>query len=41
LDLYRDKHGVIHLRGNKPGLRDDLRTYFKSRNEDSVDLDPL
>jgi hypothetical protein len=41
LDLRRDKSGLIHLRGNKPGLRDDLRTYFKSRNEDSVDLDPL
>jgi hypothetical protein len=39
-DLVRDSNGLIRLAGNKPNLRDDLRSYFSMRNEDSVDLDP-
>lgn len=34
-DLRRSWQGVIHLAGNKPKLRDDLRNYFRARNEDA------
>lgn len=33
-DLFYNKYGVIELRGNKPRLRDKMRDYFRSRNED-------
>jgi hypothetical protein len=36
-DIYRDAAGVLALTGNKPDLRDDLRRYFRSRDEDSRD----
>jgi hypothetical protein len=38
-DMRRDMRGVIRLSGNKPKLRDDIRAYFRSRNEDSVDTE--
>lgn len=38
-DLVKNFHGVWELAGNKPALRDDLRTYFRQRNEDSIDVD--
>lgn len=34
-DLMPDNHGVFEWVGSKPGLRDDVRRYFRSRNEDS------
>jgi hypothetical protein len=37
-DLVRNYQGVMHLAGNKQQLRDDLRNYFRSRNEDSIDV---
>jgi hypothetical protein len=36
-DLLKDSRGVIQLAGNKPGLRDDIRRYLRSRHEDSID----
>jgi len=36
-DIYKDAQGLWRLHGNKPGLRDDIRRYFRSRNEDSID----
>ncbi len=36
-DLVYDENGVLQLRGNKPAFRDDIRAYFRSRNEDSID----
>ena len=38
VDIMRDTRGVIRLADNKPGLRDDLRSYFRQRLEDSEDL---
>lgn len=38
-DIYKDGQGLVCLGTHKPKLRDDLRLYFKSRNEDSVDED--
>jgi hypothetical protein len=38
LDLRPDEHGVFEFTGNKPKLRDDVRQYFRSRNEDSDSL---
>lgn len=38
-DLKRDWQGLWQLSGNKPKLRDDIRQYFRSRNEDSIDLE--
>lgn len=35
-DLMHDEHGVLQLTGNKPKLRDDIRSYFKQRNEDEL-----
>jgi len=37
-DLKRDWQGLWSLTGNKPQLRDELRLYFRQRNEDSNDL---
>jgi len=37
-DIKRDFQGLYQLTGNKPELRDDLRAYFRQRNEDSVDV---
>ena len=37
-DLRRDWQGLLQLAGNKPQLRDDLRAYFRSRQEDSIDM---
>lgn len=34
-DLRRDWQGLWKLAGNKPGLRDDVREYFRSRDEDA------
>lgn len=36
-DLKKDSKGVLRLTDTKPRLRDDIRTYFRMRNEDSVD----
>ena len=37
-DLTKDWQGVLRWSGNKPGLRDDLRRYFITRNEDDPNL---
>jgi hypothetical protein len=37
-DVSYDSQGVLRLTGSKPQLRDDLRAYFRSRNEDSLEL---
>ena len=37
-DLYRDWQGIYQLTPAKPGLRDALRRYFASRNEDDPTL---
>lgn len=37
-DVAYDSQGVLRLTGGKPQLRDDLRAYFRSRNEDSLEL---
>lgn len=37
-DLERDWQGVIRLTAQKPRLVDDVRQYFRARNEDSIDL---
>jgi hypothetical protein len=39
-DIVWDGRGVMHLAGNKPRLRDDIRDYFAERDEDSVDTKP-
>jgi hypothetical protein len=39
LDLRRDWQGLYHLTHRNIKLRDDLRGYFRSRDEDSIDLD--
>jgi hypothetical protein len=36
-DLKKDWQGVLRLTDQKPGLRDDVRAYFRARNEDSID----
>lgn len=41
LDLKRDSQGVWQLTDRNIELRDDIRKYFRSRNEDSIDFDPL
>lgn len=38
LDLKRDSQGVYQLTDRNLKLRDDIRAYFRNRNEDSVDL---
>jgi hypothetical protein len=37
-DLKRDAQGLYQLRGNKVQLRDDLRSYLRARNEDSLEV---
>lgn len=37
LDLIRDWQGVYQLSDRSMKLRDDIRRYFRSRNEDSID----
>lgn len=37
-DIKRDWQGLYKLSGNKNKMRDDIRDYFRSRNEDSIDL---
>ena len=34
-DLRRNAHGIYELTGNKPGLRDAIRSYFIARDEDN------
>jgi len=34
IDVFRDHRGVLQLSPNKPNLRDDIRAYFRQRNED-------
>lgn len=38
VDVFHDENGVLQLAGNKPKFRDAIRAYFRSRNEDSIDL---
>jgi hypothetical protein len=40
IDIARDWQGVYQLTGNKPALRDQIRAYFRDRNEDSTELAP-
>jgi len=37
-DLHKDWQGVLTFYRGKVALRDDVRAYFKTRNEDSIDL---
>lgn len=37
-DLKKDWQGVLRLTDQKPKLRDDCRSYFARRNEDSIDV---
>jgi len=37
-DIYKDTTGLWVLHPSNIGLRDDIRKYFQSRNEDSIDL---
>ncbi len=39
-DLKRDAHGLWALEPSRHKLRDDIRRYFRARNEDSCDWDP-
>lgn len=39
LDLKRDTQGLYQLTNRNLKLRDDIRRYFRSRNEDSIDFD--
>ncbi len=36
-DIAYDSQGVLRLASSKPQLRDNLRAYFRSRNEDSLE----
>lgn len=36
-DTYKDWQGLLHLTKHKPGLRDEIRAYFKARDEDSTE----
>lgn len=38
LDLKRDTQGLWTWTDNNPRLRDEVRSYFRQRNEDSIDL---
>ena len=35
-DVFRDTQGLLQLDDDKPGLRDDIRKYFRSRHEDDI-----
>ena len=37
-DLKRDWQGLLSLDRRRTKLRDDIRKYFRARNEDSIDL---
>jgi hypothetical protein len=37
-DIRRDWQGVVRFTGNKPGMRDDLRMYFRQRDEDNTSV---
>jgi len=39
LDIKRDSQGIYQLTERNIRLRDDIRWYFRSRNEDSIDLE--
>jgi hypothetical protein len=39
VDIVRDSQGLLTLSGDKTQLRDDIRRYFRQRNEDSVDTE--
>ena len=39
VDVMLDHQGVLRLTGNKPQLRDDVREYFRDRDEDSHEVD--
>lgn len=38
-DLWRDAYGLFRLEHDRIELRDAIRKYFRSRNEDSIDLE--
>ena len=38
IDISRDWQGIYQLTGNKPRLRDQIRAYFRDRNEDSPEM---
>lgn len=38
-DIYKDRQGLYQLSDEKPKLRDGIRRYFRSRNEDDISLD--
>jgi len=38
VDISRDWQGIYQLTGNKPRLRDQIRAYFRDRNEDSPEM---
>jgi len=37
-DLKRDAQGAYQLTNHNPRLRDEIRCFFRARNEDSIDL---
>jgi hypothetical protein len=37
-DIFRDWQGMYQLRPGATGLRDDIREYFKNRNEDGTEI---
>lgn len=37
-DLKRDRFGLWQLSGDKPAMRDDMRAYFRQRQEDGMEL---
>jgi hypothetical protein len=38
-DIKKDCNNLWELEDNKPQLRDDIRGYFRGRNEDSIDME--
>jgi hypothetical protein len=38
-DIKPDWQGLWQLSDNKPDMRDDIRAYFRQRNEDSIDVE--
>lgn len=38
LDLKKDSQGLYQLTNRSPKLRDEIRRYFRERNEDSIDV---
>ena len=37
-DIFYDAQGLLQLTQNKPEFRDEIRRYFRGRNEDSIDI---